>query len=208
MSDLKTLGEIRDALVAMQAASEQTRDYFLGLGLLETVNFDVGAGKLGTTGAALGTFADGASATPGTQITDSKALTVRWNNHATPTPIAFSWRLPDNMDRTQPWFVSMLASKTGDDVDDATTMTVAAFLQTAGELHDADSDMGGASNALEPEAAAKTVAELLFEFDPADLPETGDASVTFTVGPTADLLDTDDFVGHSLVIQYVRKAQA
>lgn len=198
MSDA-TLGEIRDIIA-------DVRDYYLGLGILASDPIDIGACKLGSTGAALGTFADGTSSTPGTQVTDSKALVVRWNDDATPTPIAFSWRIPDDMDRTQPWFISGLAGKVGATETDATTLTIAAYLQEVGALHDDDDDMGGESNALVGDAASTTVDELLFEFDPTDLPETADASISFFVGPTADTIDVDDFLLHSLQVQYVRKA--
>ncbi len=194
-----TQGEIRDILGSI-------RDYYLGLGILATAPVDIGACKLGSTGAALGTFSGAGASTPGTVVEDSKALVVRWNDDATPTPLAFSWRIPDDMDRTEPWFLSSTAGKVGATEADATTLTVEAYLQEVGALHDADSDMGGATNALVGDADTKTVSELLFEFDPTDLPETADASITFLVGPTDGTLETDDFLMHSLAIQYVRKA--
>ncbi len=192
-----TQGEIRDIL-------GQIRDYYLGLGILATDPLDIGSARV--AGVALDVFADADDPTPGMTVANSKAIAIRWNNHATPTPVELTWRIPDDMDRTQPWFLTATAGKVGATLADATTLTVAAYLQAVGSLHDADADMGGESNALDGDAASKTVDELLFEFDPADLPASADASVSLFVGPTAGLLDTDDFLAYSLAVQYVRKA--
>jgi hypothetical protein len=203
---LTVFGEIRALITTISTTLGLIKDYFLGTALPIGEQIDLASCLLGSTGAALGTFADGASATPGTQTTDTKALSIRWNNHAAPTPVAFTYKLPPDFKRDGAFSLRALVSKTGATVGDATTLDVEAFVQAAGALHDADTDFGGVTNALEGDATAKTITELYFEFAAGDLPESAEASITFKVGPTDGTLGTDDLVLHSLEIRRLRKA--
>lgn len=166
---------------------------------------------LASTGAPLAVFADGASATPGVQITDSKAWGVRWNNHATPTGIARNVRLPTDIDTAYNLTVNFEVSKTGATLADATTFTVAAYLSKAGQLHDADADCGGVTNALTGNATAKTKATLSRTLATADLVAQlgtgGPGTLALSFGPTAGLLGTDDLVLHTAWIEYRRRSR-
>lgn len=207
--DLSIFGEIRTLLTTATTAIGQVRDYFLGLGLVETDQIPLNTLVVAGTGAPLAEFVNGASDLPGLDLVDSEAIALRWNNHAAPLAVGFTWRLPANMDRTAPFTAKALCSKTGATVGDATTLTFTGFLQAVGSLHDADADMGGASGALDGDATAKTVAELSRAFAAEDLPADGvEASASITFKPTDGTLGTDDLLVHSLVVQYTRKAQA
>lgn len=166
---------------------------------------------LASTGAPLAVFADGASATPGVQITDSKAWGVRWNNHATPTGIARNVHLPTDIDTAYDLTVYWDVSKTGATVGDATTFTMAAYLSKAGQLHDADADCGGVSGALVGNATAKTKTTLSRAISSANLVAQlgtgGPGCLALSFGPTAGLLGTDDLILHKAWIEYRRRAR-
>jgi hypothetical protein len=169
---------------------------------------------LASTGAPLAEFTDGASATPGLDLVDSKTWAVRWNNHATPTAVAFNAPVPYDLDPSLPATFIATVSKTGATVGDATTLTVAAYLAMTGQLHDADADFGGATGALVGNATAKTISTLTRTFSAANLTaqlgavpiaSTQSAVLAVSFGPTAGLLGTDDFLFHGGVIRYSKK---
>lgn len=159
------------------------------------------------TGAPLAVFADGASAVPGVQITNSETWTVRWNNHATPTGIATTIALPQDLDWKYNIDFHAIVSKSGATLADASTLTVVAYVNAVGALHDADADMGGATNAIVGNAAAKTTSEVIRTLATANL-VAPPAFLALSFGPTAGLLGTDDLMLHAAWLEYTRKLAA
>lgn len=142
-------------------------------------------------------FADGASAVPGWNLADSEAFGLRWNNHATPNLVLGACQLPPGLDSTYSIKIEFLCSKTGATVGDATTLTVTAFLLAEGNLHDADSNAGGATNAMTGNATAKTTKVLYRTIAGSDIP-TNARHMTFTFKPTDGTLGTDDLIVHDV----------
>lgn len=168
------------------------------------VNIPLTAALEVATGAMMTVFADGSSSVPGTQLTNSKACSVRWNNHATPAAIAVTVAMPQDLDDTANVVFHALVSKTGATVGDATKLTVGAFEQTVGALHDADTDFGGDTDAVVGNATAKTVTELTLTLAATDVHATP-SSMTFTIKPKAGTLGTDDFCLHAAWLEYKGK---
>jgi hypothetical protein len=161
---------------------------------------------LDADGDPLAKFVDASSPTFGFALVNSEALCLRWNNDATPGTALCQISLPKDLDDTAAAQLEFLCSKTGATVGDATTLTLTGFITAAGDLHDADSDMGGATNALTGDATAKTTALLSRTLAAADIPA-GAVSMTFTVTPTAGTLGTDDLCLHAVRLRYKRKIQ-
>ena len=153
----------------------------------------------------LAKFASAGTPTFGLNLADSEALNIRWNNDATPGTIITQVPLPYDLDDTATATLEFLCSKSGATVGDATTLTIAAYIIAAGNLHDADSDCGGVTNALVGNATAKTTAILSRTIAAADIPASA-RSLFFSVTPTAGLLGTDDLMLHSARLRYTRKA--
>jgi hypothetical protein len=156
-------------------------------------------------GTPLALFVDGASPTPGTAFLDSKAMGVRWNNHATPGKIVTSVPIPVDLDPTRDVFVLLTASKIGSSADDQPTFGVEAFFHPVGAAYDADADAGGATNAM-TNAGTKVVEVLAATIDAADVPSPAGSSLsmTLTLQPQAGELDFDDLVLHSARLAYTR----
>lgn len=182
-----------EALEADVAASEATGS--VPLPIMSAIDI--------ATGALLAVFADGASTTPGTQFTNSKAAVVRWNNHATPGAIAVTVPWPEDLDAGVNVTFHANVSKIGATVGDATALTVGAFEQIPGALHDADADFGGDTTAVTGDAASKTVTELTLTLAHANV-TAPPGSVTFTIKPKAGTLGTDDFLLHAAWLEYTR----
>jgi predicted RecA/RadA family phage recombinase len=144
-------------------------------------------------GTLLAAFSDGDSTTPGIAVANSKALGIRWNNHATPDPIMVSVPIPADRKADDDLVIHVLASKTGATVGDAVTFAVGAFFLVPDALHDADADCGGTTSAMDGDAAAKTVQEVTLTIDAADIP-TDDGVLTLTLQPTDGTLGTDDVI--------------
>lgn len=153
----------------------------------------------------LAKFSSAASPTFGLNLADSEALNIRWNNDATPGTALCQVSLPSDLDDASPMSLEFLCSKSGATVGDATTLTITAFILSVGDLHDADANCGGETNALSGAAAAKTTALLVHTITAADVPALA-RTMTFTVTPTAGLLGTDDLMLHEARLRYVRKA--
>jgi hypothetical protein len=157
------------------------------------------------TGAVLAVFANATGTTPGTQLTNSKAVTVRWNNDAAPGAIAVGGVIkPEDIDETAAITFVAHVSKTGATVGDATKLTVGAFENVVGALHDADTDFGGDTTAIVGNATAKTVQEVTLALAAADI-SSAKGSFTFTIKPKAGTLGTDDLVLHDAYLKVVRK---
>jgi hypothetical protein len=161
---------------------------------------------LDADGDPLAKFVSAGSPTFGFNLADSEALNLRWNNDATPGTALCQVSLPPDLDDTANAQLEFLCSKSGATVGDATTLTITAFILTAGDLHDADADAGGVTDALVGNAAAKTTKKLTRTIAAADIPASAH-TMTFTVAPTAGLLGTDDLMLHSVRLRYKRKIQ-
>lgn len=152
----------------------------------------------------LAKFADGATTPPGLTLADSETLALRWNNHATPGAALTQIALPYDLDDAATATLEFLCSKSGATVGDATTLTIAAYIISAGDLHDADSNCGGVTGALVGNATAKTTAVLSRTIAAADIPANA-RSMFISVTPTAGTLGTDDLLIHSARLRYTRK---
>jgi hypothetical protein len=170
------------------------------------VNVPLALGIL-AAGTPLAAFADNASSNPGITLADSKAVAVRWNNAASQTAVWYSVALPQDVDDTADIVIHVLASKSGATVGDATTFTIAAYFQTPGALHDADTNAGGATGAMTGDATAKTVAELTRTIAAADVPASP-STLSFSINPTNSTLGTDDALVEGIWIEYTRKLSA
>lgn len=155
-------------------------------------------------GGPLAVFASEDQPSFGLAIADAEAQCIRWNNHATPGAALCSVPIPKDLDTTEDIVLEFLCSKSGATVGDATTLTVAAFILSVGDLHDADADAGGATGALVGDAAAKTTALLTRTIVAANVPTTA-RKMTFTVKPTDALLGTDDLLLHECRLRYTKK---
>lgn len=158
------------------------------------------AGKIGTGGPSV-VFAGGSA--DGTQLTDSKALTLRWNDDTT-SPFWFKGHIPEDFSQAANATLYMTASKTGNTDADDTTFTVAIYNQVIGALHDADTNYGGVTSAMVGTATAKTIQEVSLALALADLPPPR-SSITVSVVPDAAVLATDDLCMHDIWIEYVVK---
>ena len=162
------------------------------------------ASFLDADGDPLAKFVSDDNTTFGFNLADSEALNLRWNNHATPGTALTQVSLPYDLDDTAAAYLEFLCSKSGATVGDATTLTLTAYITAAGDLHDADANCGGVTNALTGDAAAKTTAVLSRTIAAADIPANA-RSMTFTVTPTAGTLGTDDLMIHSVRLRYKRE---
>lgn len=185
----------------------QIKNAFVGTA---EVPIDLTSCVLASTGAPLAVFADGASATPGTQITSSESWAVRWNNNATLTGIAKNIHLPSDLNTAYPLKLYYEVFKVGATLADATTITTAAFITASGALVTADADCGGVSNAVTGDATSLTLQTLTRTIAAADLaaamPNGGPGTLKLSFGPTGGTLGTDDFVIHKAYFTYTRRA--
>jgi hypothetical protein len=154
----------------------------------------------------LAKFVSAGTPTFGLNLADSEALNLRWNNDANPGTALCQIALPPDLNDAAPAYLEFLCSKSGATVGDATTLTITAFILAAGDLHDADANAGGVTDALVGDALAKTTKKLTRTIAAADIPPSAE-SMTFTVTPTAGTLGTDDLMIHSVRLRYTRKVQ-
>lgn len=170
-------------------------------GSAQRLGLNVLASSLASTGGPLAVFADSASnpSVPGIQITDSEVASVRWNNAATTTGILTTIFAPAPQDPAAPAKLHLLVSKVGATLADASTFTVGGFAVAVGQLHDAGSDIGGASSAVVGNAASKTVQEVTLDLTGANLPDTA-CLLTLTIKVTDGTLGTDDMLLHAAYI--------
>ncbi len=176
---------------------------------VRTVNASVGiplTSFVDADGDPLAKFVSAGSPTFGFALADSESLCLRWNNDATPGTALGQIAVPSDLDDTADAALEFLCSKSGATVGDATTLTLTAFIISEGDLHDADANCGGVTNALVGNATAKTTDVLSHTFTAANIPASP-SSLTFTVTPTAGTLGTDDLIIHSVRLRYKRKVQ-
>lgn len=160
-------------------------------------------------GTALAAFANGASNTPGLALNDSKAAGIRWNNAAAPDPICKVIGVPYDLDQTADVIATVVASKSGNTLADATTFDIGVFNNVSGALADADDNYGGTTAAMTGDAAAKTIQKVDLTLALANLPDpdaaAGPVGMTITVQPTDGTIGTDDVTVHFLRLRYKRK---
>lgn len=141
----------------------------------------------------------------GLTIADSKAVCLRFNNAGAPPKMIGGFTVPLDCDITAPINLKFLVSKTGatNNAGNTTTITVEAFNQVDGALHDVDVDYGGTTDAVVPGAAAKTLDVLTLVLAALNLPAVG-SHVSLTIKPTDGTLDTDDFCIHRIYAEYTK----
>lgn len=150
---------------------------------------------------------DAAASSPGIIVVNSKAFSIRWNNHATPTAVWTSFVMPADIDTAANATLEFLVSKSGATVGDAVKITASLFNNVATALHDADADFGGDSTALVGNATAKTITKLTLSLAAANLAAAGSV-VSLSVKPKDGTLGTDDAVLHGINLVYKRKLLA
>ncbi len=194
------MGAQQDAVDQLTAIAQALR----GPGIIK---IPLNACSRADTGAPLAVFADGASAVPGIQITDSESFTIRWNNHATPTEVSFNDVLPRDLDPDYPMVFNAIVSKTGATSGDATSIQTSFCAVAVGSLHDADTPVTGSTNAVTGAATAKTTALLQRTIPASDLPATPyPGFFSFLFGPTDGTLGTDDFLVHAAWFTYTKRS--
>ena len=164
---------------------------------------DIPLPAITNAGVALAAFSDGDSVTPGFSTT-AEGMGIRWNNHATPTPVATKIMVPPDMDAGSDAVVHILAAKTGDTIGDATKFTVEAFNNDVDALYDADADFGGDTDAMTGDATAKTVQEVTLTLANANL-TAYPAAIELTLQPKDGTLGTDDVILLKAWVEYQRK---
>jgi hypothetical protein len=161
---------------------------------------------LDVTGAPLLVFASADSAVPGLTLDDSKAVAMRWNNKSTHTAAIASFVIPADMDLAVNPTVVVQCAKIGatNNAGNTTTFDVALYNQAVGAVEGADTNYGGTTGAVTPDATTKTIQEVTLAVTASNLPAKGE-SVSLLIKPTDGTLDTDDISILSVKIKYARK---
>lgn len=194
------MGADRDAVVQLKRIA----DAMAGTGVIP---IPLNACSRADTGAPLAVFADGASAVPGIQITDSETFTIRWNDHATPTEVSCNFMFPIDLDPAYPLVFNAVVSKSGATDADDTSIQYAFYATAAGALHDADTAVTGTTDAVVGTATAKTTDHLSSSIAASNLPATPyPGFFSFRFGPTDGTLGTDDFFVHAAWFTYTKRA--
>jgi hypothetical protein len=154
-----------------------------------------------SAGVALAAFVSADAVTAGYCVT-AKGLGIRWNNHATPGPaVGIKVAVPPDADVAANMVLHILAAKTGATIGDATTFTVLAYNNVVGAAYDADSNFGGATDAMVGDATAKSVQHLTRTLALADL-AAYPAAMELTIKPANSTLGTDDVILLAAWIEY------
>ncbi len=149
-------------------------------------------GGILAAGTPMAAWADNAGASaPGVTLTSSESVGIRWNNFATQTAVWYRAHFPQNVDDAAVIVMHAMASKIGATLDNATTFTVTAFVQAPGTLHNADSNIGGATSAMTGDATSLTSQEVTLTLAAAEIPAAPFA-ISFSIKPTDGTLDDDD----------------
>lgn len=158
------------------------------------------------TGAPLAVFANGTTTVPGYDFDSSKCACIRWNDNAAPAAITRSFKTPSDMNTAVDPVIHYRVAKVGatNNAGNTTTMATGLFNQVDAATITADTDFGGASSALTPNATTLTIQNLTRTISAADL-AAYPASTTITAKPTAGTLDTDDLLFVDAYIVYTRK---
>ena len=154
-------------------------------------------------GVTLAAFANAADPLPGFCVT-AEGLGIRWNNHATPTPVGAKVIIPPDADITANMTLHILAAKIGATAGDATKFTIEAFNNVVAALYDADADFGGDTGAMTGDAATKTVQHVTLTLALANL-TAYPAAMELTLQPKDGTLGTDDVIMLAAWIEYQKK---
>ena len=160
----------------------------------KTIPIPLGALML-EDGTVLTKFADGDSATPGFNQVSNKEVVLRWNNHASPTKVAFSVPMPQEMDGAAVVEVHWLALMSGaNDTPD---------LQHECYFDDGDTDCAGTDDEIDGGA---TLTEYSATIGASDVPDTMPSTLTCIFGPKATELGTDDLLVYAvwLEVEYAK----
>lgn len=146
--------------------------------------------------------------TPGWSLVNSEALCLRWNNYpGNPgVTVRAQTALPADLDDAAPIVMHFLTSKTGATAGDTGVLAVAAFILSAGDLNNADSDCGGDASGMVATATTGTTTDQTLTIAAADVPA-GARTMSFSLTPKSGKLETDDILLHSVQIRYTRKIQ-
>jgi hypothetical protein len=141
-----------------------------------------------------------AAPTPGHALGNSEAFGMKWGANATHSVALTSVALPRSVTLGTVLTMNIVASKIGATVGDATTFTVTAFVNALGALHDASTDLGGVSSAMQGDATSKTVQHETLALTMPSI--TAPAVLTFTIQPTNGTLGTDLVIVHGIYFTY------
>ena len=166
-------------------------------------------GAILAAGTPMAAWADNASPNPGITLANSKATGIRWNNNATQNaPVWFNVPMPyRGFDATAYSFTAtVVASKVGATVGDATTFTLAGHFQEVAALHDAGANIfdgnGGVTTAMTGNATSKTVQLVTVASDPQAGSPTNFKQLSLSITPTSGTLGTDDVIVHRIFLTY------
>ncbi len=146
-------------------------------------------------GTPLAKFSDGALATPGLAQISNAEQVIRYNNHATPTKVAFSVPLPDDFKATSLHSLVVLAKMSG--ATDTPDLEVECYLNDAGQNIGVDVEIDGGTT-----IAAYTAGP---QGPIINLPVAGMNTLTGVFGPKAGELGTDDLLIYGVKLNYTRK---
>lgn len=146
-------------------------------------------------GSAVAAFANGSA--DGFNLTDSEAFGIRWNDDIF-TAFWADIRVPSDLDETAAVELHFLVSKIGS-TDTTAVLTVSCFRNRPGGLHDAGSDLGGNTSAIN--SATKTVVDKSVTLTASGV-AAGD-NLSFSVVPSA-ALDDDDLLLLACYLKYTR----
>ena len=132
---------------------------------------------------------------------------LRWNNKSTFTAAVTTVMLPHKLDPAEDVIFHALVAKSGatNNAGNTTTLTVGATNAVAAALYDADTNFGGVTGALVPDATAKTITHLTRTLAAADVVNATDTALVLTVAPTNGTLDTDDLFVFAMWLEYTPK---
>jgi Uncharacterized conserved protein (DUF2190) len=135
-------------------------------------------------------FADGASATPGFSQESNKEVVLRWNNHASPTAVAFSVPLPQDLDPASNVVIHALALMSGS--TDSPDLVTEAYFGAA------DTDCAGTDDEVDGGTSLTEYTCTLLATDVPTLPSV----LTVVFGPKAGELGTDDLLLYAVWLEY------
>jgi hypothetical protein len=158
------------------------------------------------TGAPLAIFADGTTTVPGSDFDSTKCFCVRWNNDAAPAAITRSFQIPPDMDITSNPVIHGQVAKVGatNNAGNTTTLDIALYNQVDAALINADTDFGGTTSAVTPNATSLTQQNVTLTVTASNL-AAYPAGITIALKPTAGTLNTDDLLFVNAYVVYKRK---
>ena len=152
------------------------------------------------TEALLTRFTSGASALG--YFTDAnEGMGIRWNNHATPTPVKTTFVKPQDLDSAKDIVLHILAIRSATDATDLVTFTVTAFDSVVGAALDADVDFGVTSGAMIDNVLVQELTSTLLAANISS----SNGVITITIQPTDGLLATIDVTVLGAWIEYTKK---